>query len=128
MRPNGFTLIEIVVATALAGLMVISVANLFIITGDAQRQSQRLETATHAGELKIESLRNKHYNSLEPGTTIDFTDELPPELNEPRSAQVEISEPQPGLRRLDLHISYYDGTRKRGVDLSTVIGNVGIAQ
>jgi prepilin-type N-terminal cleavage/methylation domain-containing protein len=128
MRPNGFTLIEIVVATALAGLMVISVANLFIITGDAQRQSQRLETATHAGELKIESLRNKHYNSLEPGTRIDFTDELPPELNEPRSAQVEISEPEPGLRRLDLHITYYDGTRKRGVDLSTVIGNVGIAQ
>lgn len=128
MKPNGFTLIEIVIATALTGLLVISVTNLFIITEDAQRQAQRKETATRAGEQKIEGLRNNHYNNLEPGTTIDFTNELPDKLNEPRSGTVEITEPAAGLRRLDLRITYYDGSRERRVDLSTVIGNVGIAQ
>lgn len=128
MDNRGFTLVEIVVATALAGLVVISVANLFIVAGDVQRESQYLETATRAGEQKIESLRNQHYNTLEPGTTIDFTSELPPELNDPRSATVDISEPKSGLRKLDINITYNDGGKQRRVDLTTVIGNVGISQ
>lgn len=127
MKNQGFTLIEIVVATVLSGLLVISVTNLFIVTEDTQRQSQRMELATHAGEQKIEGLRNNHYNTLEPGTTIDFTDELPPLLDSP-SGTVEITEPEPGLRRLDVNVTYYDGRRERMVDLTTIIGDVGIAQ
>lgn len=128
MHKSGFTLIEIVVATALAGLLVLSVTNVFIVVEDAQRQSQRLELATRAGEKKIESLRNNHYNNLEPGTTRDFTDELPAKLDDPRSGTVDISSPDPGLRRLDLRITYYDGRQEREVNLTTIIGNVGIAQ
>lgn len=127
MKNQGFTLIEIVVATVLSGLLVISVTNLFIVTEDTQRQSQRMELATRAGEQKIEGLRNNHYNTLEPGTTIDFTDELPPLLDRP-SGTVEITEPEPGLRRLDVNVTYYDGRRERMVDLTTIIGDVGIAQ
>lgn len=128
MQQHGFTLIEIVVTTALVGLIVISVANLFIMAGNMQRESQRLEMATRTGEKKIESLRNNHYNSLEAGTTRDFTGELPPELDTPRTATVDITEPEPGLRKLDVDITYTSGSDQERVDLTTVIGNVGISQ
>ncbi len=128
MQQHGFTLIEIVVTTALVGLIVISVANLFIMAGNTQRESQRLEMATRTGEKKIESLRNNHYNSLEAGTTRDFTGELPPELDTPRTATVDITEPEPGLRKLDVDITYTSGSDQERVDLTTVIGNVGISQ
>lgn len=127
MKNQGFTLIEIVIATALSGLLVISVTNLFIVVEDVQRQTQRMELATRAGEQKIEDLRNNHYNTLEPGTTIDFTSELPLQLDDP-SGTAKITEPEPGLRRLDVNVTYYDGKRERMVDLTTIIGNVGISQ
>lgn len=112
----------------MVGIMVIGITNLFIAIDTTQRRTQRLEAATRAGEQQIESLRNAHYNSLEPDTSLDFTAELPTELAEPRSATVDITEPSEGVRRLDIRITYRDGSVDREVNLSTVIGNIGIGQ
>lgn len=121
-------MVELVVATALVGIMVISITNLFIAIDTTQRRTQRLETATRSAEQQIESLRNAHYNSLSPGTTLDFTSELPEELAEPRSATVEVTEPGVGIKRLDARVTYRDGDVDREVNLSAVIGNIGIGQ
>lgn len=127
-QQTGFTLVELIVATAMVGVMVIGITNLFIAVDTTQRRTQRLEAATRAGEQQIESLRNAHYNSLTPGSSLDFTAELPGELDEPRSGIVEVTEPNEGIRRLDVRVTFRDGNADREVNLSAVIGNIGIGQ
>lgn len=126
---KGFTLVEIAVGIAILGIMIISIANLFIAIEAIQRQSLHLALAHRAAEQEIESLRNSHYNTLALSPpNVDFTDELPPELASPRSGEVVISEPQPGIKRLDLTITYRNGRRTKTVKMSALLGNIGISQ
>ncbi len=126
---EAFTLVEIVVGLAIIGIMVISLANLFISIGSIQRQNNHLALATRLAEQKIESLRNHHYNALTISPPpLDFTAELSPELGDPKSALVTVSEPNPGMKRLDVVITYHEGSRTKTVSLSALIGNIGISQ
>lgn len=125
---RGFTLVELIVAIALIGLMASGITSLYIAIEKTQRKTKLLETATRAGEKKIEELRNNHYNSLQNNTTITFTDELPGSLPSPRSGTASISEPIAGIKRVDLDITYKDGASSRKVELSSLIGVLGIGQ
>lgn len=125
---NGFTLVELIVAIAIIGLMASGITSLYIAIDNTQRRTRLLETATRAGEKKIEELRNNHYNALLNDTVITFTDELPSALPAPRSGTISVSEPVAGIKRVDLHISYTDGKANRSVELSSLIGVLGIGQ
>lgn len=125
---NGFTLVELIVTIVIISLMAIGVTSLYIAIEKTQRRTRLLETATRAGEKKIEELRNNHYNTLENDTVIDFTGELPSSLPEPRSGSVSVSEPTPGIKRVDVTVSYRDGNANRDVELSSLIGVLGIGQ
>lgn len=127
-KEAGFTLVELIAASTIMGLMIIGIVNLYIAIETAQRKSYHIEMASRAGEKQIESMRNVQYSSLEPDTEIDFTDELPDELPEPRSGTVAISEPTDGLRRVDVTITYKDGSKEKIIKQSSLIGQIGIAQ
>lgn len=127
-KQSGFTIVELLVAIVVVGLMVVGVTSLFITIQTTQRKTRLLETATRAGEKKIEELRNINYNSLETGSTIDFENELPESLPEPRDATVAVTEPTPGVKRVDLTITYRDGGNDKEVKLSSMIGVIGIGQ
>jgi prepilin-type N-terminal cleavage/methylation domain-containing protein len=125
---SGFTLVELMAAATIMGLLVIGIFNLYIAIEVAQRKSYHLEIASRAGEREIESLRNSQYSNLQPGSSLDFTAELPPELPEPRTATVDISEPEVGLRRVDITITYKDGNDTNTLKQSSLIGILGIGQ
>lgn len=125
---DGFTLVELIVAIVIIGMLVVGVTSLYITIEATQRKTRLLETATRAGEKKIEELRNNHYNTLENDTVIDFTDELPDTLPEPRSGTVAVSEPTSGVKRVDLNITYKDGNINKEVELSSLIGVLGLGQ
>ncbi len=127
-KEEGFSLVELVVAIAVIGLLVVGVTSLFITIESTQRKTRLLETATRAGEKKIEELRNNHYNTLETDSVITFTDELPDTLPAPRTATVAVSEPTPGIKRVDVNIAYKDGRVDKEVALSSLIGVIGIGQ
>lgn len=127
-KQSGFTLVELIVAIVVVGLLVTGVTSLYITTETTQRKTRLLETATRAGEKKIEELRNNHYNTLENDSTIDFTDELPSTLPGPRSGTVAVTEPTPGVKRVDLNITYKDGQIAKEVELTSMIGVLGLGQ
>lgn len=126
-KHSGFSIIEIAITVAVIGMMIIGLSNLMVAIGGIQRQSDNLSVATRLAEAKIESLRNNQYNTLVNGT-IDFSDELPQRLAAPRSGTVSVSEPSPGLKRLDIDVSYRENSRTKTVRLSAIIGNIGISQ
>ncbi len=125
---KGFTLVELIVAIAIIGLMTTGITSLYVAIEKTQRKTKLLETATRVGEKKIEELRNNHYNSLQNDSVITFTNELPDTLPSPRSGTVSISEPVAGIKRVDLNITYKDGSKDREVELSSFIGVLGIGQ
>ena len=127
-KEAGFTIVELVVTIVVTGLVVLAVTSLFITISGTQRSTRFLGTATRAGEAEIESLRNNYYGSLEPDSTIDFTDDLPSTLPAPRSATAAISEPSPAMKRVDITITYRDGGRDKTVQLSSILGQLGIGQ
>lgn len=127
-RESGFTLIELIVTISIMGLLIIGLVNLFITIEASQRKSYHLEIASRAGEQQIEELRNSQYGNLDVDDDIDFTDDLPEDLPEPRSGIVEVSEPEPGIKRVDVTITYKDGGGSKTVKQSSLIGVIGIGQ
>lgn len=125
---GGFTLIELLVTIVIAGFVIAAISSLVISIDSTQRSTELLETATRAGEQQIESLRNNSYNTLVPGTDINFTNQLPARLPTPKNGTVIVTEPIDGVRRVDVTITYRDGDRERNVKLSSLIGQIGIGQ
>lgn len=123
----GFTLVELVVSIAVIGIVVTSVVSLFGSIQSTQRRTAYLETATRAAQREMESLRNNNYNSLTAGQSIDFSGQLPVSLKN-RSGTVAVSEPSPGLKRVDISVVYYEGDSRQEVNLSSLVGILGITQ
>jgi len=125
---RGFTIVELLVTVVVSSLIFLAVSSLFITIAGAQRSTRLLESASRAGERQIEALRNENYGSLQPGSTITFTNQLPEDLPGPRSGTATISQPTEGVRRVDVNITYKDGNNDKTVKLSSLIGQIGIAQ
>ena len=125
---SGFTIIELIVTIVITGLVTLAITSLFISTEKSQYSAMLLESATRAGEQQVEALRNNNYTTLEPGQTIDFTNDLPEILPTPRTGTVSVSQPVDGLRRVDVSITYNDRGETKDVVLSSLIGQIGIGQ
>lgn len=127
-REAGFTLVELLVSIAVISIAGIGIAMLFYTVQYTQRQAVHRDTANRAAQRQIELLRNSSYNNLEDGQTIDFTADLPDILPGDKSGRVAVSEPSEGLKRVDVTVTYYDQGNKREVQMSSLIGVIGIAQ
>ena len=126
----GFTLIELMIATIVLSMLIISISTLYFAVDRIQTRSQDIGAATQAAELKIESIRNEHYRSLTPGEDIDFTEDLPERLRDAEGI-VEVREPGPDLRELTVTITYDErgvSDAREEVVLSAIIGRLGISQ
>lgn len=125
---RGFTLAEIVITIVVIGVVMGGLGSLFVNIQRIQAQALFTEVANRAAQRQVESLRNSSYNSLTPGETIDFTDELPDSLPTGATGTVVVTEPIAGLRKVDVTVAYdYSGT-ERQVSLSSLIGVIGITQ
>lgn len=124
---EGFTLVELVATIAVLGIVTLGIANLFYSIQYIQRQSNYLDRATRAAQRQVEVLRNNSYNSLPLGET-NFTNQLPDSLPNDRSGTVQVTEPSPGLKRVDVTVSYNDGGKQQQVTLSSLIGVIGLSQ
>lgn len=125
---DGFTLVELLVTIIVIGLVFAGLSNIFISIQRAQVQTSYLESATRAAQRQVESLRNSNYNSLVVGENINFSDSLPDTLPSNSTGNVVVTEPSPGLKRVEVTVSYTYGGDSRDVTLSSLIGVIGIVQ
>ena len=129
MKDNsGFTIVELLSTIVVIGIVSVGIAGLFYSLQYTQRQSNYTDAATRAAQREIEVLRNNSYNNLNAGETITFTNDLPDTLPRNKSGTVAISEPSAGIKRVDVNVTYYEGTKKNEVNLSSLIGVIGLAQ
>ncbi|MGH7195766.1 MAG: type IV pilus modification PilV family protein [Candidatus Saccharimonadales bacterium] len=124
----GFTLVELMVTIIVLGIAIVGIAGLYYAMQVAEVQSQHLDLAVRAARTEIEDLRNDGYNSLTPGNTTNFTPSLPAALPHDKQGNVAISQPLPGLRRVDVTITYSDYQKPQKVILSSEIGVIGIGK
>lgn len=127
-RQAGFTIPELIVTILFMGVAFIGITELYLSVQRIQDQTAYLQIATRAAQTEIESLRNSTFNSLTAGQSIDFSSTLPTQLPGPRTATVAVTEPMDGLKRVDVTVSYTDHGASRQVELSSLIGIIGISQ
>lgn len=121
-------MVEMMVTLVVLGLVITGIGGLYYVMQVMEVRSQRLDIAMRAARTKIESLRNNGYSSLTPGSTINFTSELPSALPAGKQGTVAVSQPLPELRRVDVTITYNDYGKAQTVTLSSNIGIIGIGQ
>lgn len=125
---SGFTIPELIVAIVFMGFAFIAITELYLSVQRIQEQTAYIQIASHAAQTEIESLRNSNYNSLTVGQNIDFSSALPSNLPSPRSGTVVVSSPMAGLARVDATVTYTDHGTQHQVELSSMIGIIGISQ
>lgn len=125
---DGFTLIELLLTIVVLGIAMTGIAGMYYTMQAAQVQSQHLDIATRADRTEIESLRNNGYNALTAGSSINFTSSLPGSLPPDKTGTAAVSEPMPGLKRIDATITYTDYGKTQTIILSSDIGVIGIGE
>src|SRR5690348_13893192 len=100
---HGFTLIELVVAAAFMGIVIVALNELFIAVRQVNREANNYTIATEVAQQLVEQYRNSPYSSINTGTVDDTASALGayPSLLTPRSATATITQVDPnGLKQL----------------------------
>ena len=124
---KGFTIVELIVAIVISSIIV---GGASLILGSQIHLSQRgrdLVLANAYTEKKIESLRSLGFLGLSDGTT-DITNELPAELNNPRSASLVISSQTAAIKKVEISLTYNDQGVSRTYNYVTFVGELGVGQ
>ena len=123
----GFTIVELLVTIAIIGITTAGVSSIFISIQHVQQQTTYTDMATRAAQREIETLRNDNYAELTPGQNLDFSSQLPDALPH-ATGSVQVSQPTNDLRRVDVTVSYKADGTTRNIELSSLIGVIGITQ
>lgn len=127
-KQTGFTIPELIVTIVFIGFAFIGIGELYLSIQRIQDQTAYVQIASHAAQTEIESLRNDNYSNLTAGQNINFSSTLPSNLPGPSSGTVVVSQPMAGLKRVDVTVAYTDHGTSRQVELSSLIGIIGISQ
>ncbi len=125
---NGFTIIELVVAMAFLGIVVVAVSELYTTLRQANRAANNYTVAVQAAQQLVEKYRNTGYNDIPVGTTDVTSTTLAahPNLLEPRSATTSVTEENVGMKKIDVTISYKERTGIKTVQFSTLVSYKGL--
>ncbi len=124
---SGFTLIELVVTATFVATIATIAVEVFVSVGKINRLARNLSVATQLAQQKIEIDRNAGYNAIP--ATEDFSSVLPANFGAPKSATATFSDMspiQPGLKQLDITITWKDAGNIKKVKVSTLITQRGI--
>lgn len=123
----GFTLVELLVAIAVGAVVTLSLTQ--VVTGyiHISQRGRYLNMANAYAEAKVEALRNLGYNSVPLGNT-NLAAELPSQLPVGKSGSMQVSQASPGLKQVDLTLTYKDQGQDNTYTYRTYLGELGVGQ
>jgi type II secretory pathway pseudopilin PulG len=124
---GGFTIVEALVSMAVAAIIIGSLTQVVTTYVHVSQRGRYLNLANSYVEGKVESLRNAGFNAISIGTS-SLTSELPSQLPPGRSASMNVSLPQAGLKQVDITVSYSDNGQTRSYSYTTYVGELGVGQ
>lgn len=124
---QGFTIIELLVAIAVFGIMVPTLAGFINTLNRFNDRARDLTLVNSLAENKVESLRSQGFSGVATGTT-SFASELPATLGSPKTATYTVTTPNTGIKQIDLTISFKDHGSTQSVSYRTYIGELGVGQ
>lgn len=127
LPPGGFTLVELLVTIAVAGVVVGSLSQVTTSYVHTSQRGRYLNLANAYVEAKIEALRNTGYSGIPLGT-VTLTSELPSQLPLVRSASMTVTNPSGGIKEIDITVSYKDQGQTNSYSYTTYIGELGVGQ
>lgn len=122
---RGFTIVELLVVIAVAGIMIGSLSGVVTTYVHTAQRGRYLNLANSYVEAKVEALRNAGYNSLNVGT-YNLAGELPAQLPPGRAATMVVASLASGIKQADITVSYNDQGLNNSYSYTTYIGEVGV--
>ena len=126
-KQAGFTVVELLIAIAVVGILVPTLAGLVNTLNRLNDRARDLNIVNSLAENKTESLRSMGFTALSDGST-SFTAELPTTLGSPKSASYVISTPNTGIKQVDMTITYNDHGKTQTMRYRTYVGELGVGQ
>jgi prepilin-type N-terminal cleavage/methylation domain-containing protein len=124
---TGFTIVEVLVAIAVGGIMVSSLNQVVDGYLHLSQRGRYLSLANAYAEAKTEALRNAGYNSLGVGST-NIKSELPTKLPPSRNATLTVTDQATGLKKVVIVVSYNDQGQPNTFTYTTYMGELGVGQ
>lgn len=120
---SGFTLIEVMLASAIMAIVFIAIAGVFNTLHQVNARANTLTITTQLAQQQLEKYRNTPYTSIPVGTT-DISSILTPfsNIGSPRSATITVVQTDPnGLKSVDIKINYTDHKYPKVVEVTTLM-------
>lgn len=131
-RQQGFTIVEIIIATAVFALSILTVIGLATALQRSQQNNQYLSLASIAAKNILEEARNSQISELRYGTTIPKSATQVPELkslpNSSATLTTSYVEGTYGIKNLTATVTYYVGASQKTVSISSFGGDQVISQ
>jgi prepilin-type N-terminal cleavage/methylation domain-containing protein len=127
-REAGFTLLEVLITTAVMAVVFIAIAGVFNTLHQINARANTLTITTQLAQQQLEKIRNTAYNGIPVGTT-DISSVLAPYANigGPKSATLVVAQIDPnGLKSVDITINYTDHKYPKIVKVSTLVALNGV--
>lgn len=120
-------MVELIITATFVAAASAAIVAIFITVNKLNKQARNLAVVTALAEQKIEIYRNGAYSAIPLGTPAEtFTSSLPSNLGSPKSAVTNVSETTPGLKQVDVLITWKEDGVTKNVQLSTIVGQRGI--
>lgn len=124
---RGFTIIELLVTIAVIGILVPSLMAFVSTLSRLNDRTRDITLVNSLAENKVESLRSIGYSGVNVGST-NFSSELPDSIASPKSATYTVTTPNPGIKQIDMTITFNDHGINQSVQYRTLIGELGVGQ
>ncbi len=126
---KGFTLVELIVTATVVTIASLAIMTIFLVTAKLNKHARNMAVATALATQKLETYRDAGFSAIPTGAPAEtFTNLLPANFGNPKSAvaNVAVDPTKPGLKQVDIIISYFDDKQLKKIQVSTIVAQRGI--
>ena len=117
-RDDGFTLIEIMITLVILSVGLLALAGLQVNAIKGNTNSRRMTTAVFIAEKKLEQIKNTPYTNIQSESIQQVTEAS---ANFTRQVTVTSNNPLQNTKKIDVIVTWKDGSKSYTVPLSTII-------